>query len=530
MIIDTELPQTIVFAGYEVLFSSLFDFLGFESIIDVFPLLEIFIFILMLFLMRSGILAVISQLNAAFESLKKYSRNSGRRSTTVEQISNLFSDAEFNKQRALIGLSLPSRGAKKANTLAEIWHEFNESLVISYPDSDDQEDRKEYRNTLDANHFFKTEAVCEHLVFFEAVPGILTGAAILGTFAGIIFGIQSSGLAEAIQYASTPNGSEAFGAAIGKFLVSLGDAFAASFWGLFLALLFTCIERLYVARLENVLSQFNHRVNHIFPRQTSEQLLIDLAASNDRQVVSLEELVREIPKQIVKSLVEGGVNHVEIDAGIQKGIQAGFQGLLDRLRQINDFHDKYYSSVKGVVEQLSAVSKSIADFGEAQETITKNSDTAASRMDLAGENFQQAATATVKALATLEGQLITLSQVEKGIEERTSSIVEAGAGLGDSLRDAAEQFVLKSEELVSVAEKTSTGLKQGFGEIDGYMATAVTELGRSIGNLSSFLEALVDKVEVVESRAAEREKADKVLQLEGSGASNSSSDPILEQK
>lgn len=522
MILDTQVAGPSLYTGFVVLVEALFEFGQLKSPIDFFPCIELAIFSVMVIWMLGEFSVVRRQLSSANKELKDLEVNSGSSGETVEKISNLFQKPISLNATASIRVNF----FKQETSLGHIWHEFNESLVVSV---DADSGKKSYRNTLDAHHFFKTDTICDHLLLFEAVPGVLTGAAILGTFAGIIYGIQESGLATAIQRSGSVEGAELFGRSIGMFLSALGDAFAASFWGLGLALLFTMIERSCVSQLERALGNFNQFVNKIFPRQTPEQLLIDLSASNDRQVASMERLVREIPKQIVQSLVEGGVSNVEIDAGIQKGIQAGFQGLLERLRQINDFHDKYYSGVQSVVEQLSTVKDSIGAFSEAQRSISENSESASVRLNSASVSFQEAATSTQNALASLEEQISAMAEAERAIGDRTASIVDAGKGLGDELREAAQQFASKSEQLVTVAEKTSQGLATGFGQIDGHMANAVTELGKSIGSLGAFLEVLIEKIERVETGLETKAEVANVASLESAIKKMSSQKEPVEQ-
>jgi hypothetical protein len=83
----------------------------------------------------------------------------------------------------------------ESSVLEHVWHEFGETL-IKHPDSDPPI----IRNTRSAGEYFTRGAVVGNrlnLRFYSALPNLLTGSGILGTFIGLVAGIwlASKGLA-----------------------------------------------------------------------------------------------------------------------------------------------------------------------------------------------------------------------------------------------------------------------------------------------------------------------------------------------
>lgn len=77
---------------------------------------------------------------------------------------------------------------RKNTLLSNIWHEFRETLIFPKP----EEQRQVIRNSQEASFFFNEHSIIHpriNLTFYNTFPNYLTGAGILGTFIGLVFGI-----------------------------------------------------------------------------------------------------------------------------------------------------------------------------------------------------------------------------------------------------------------------------------------------------------------------------------------------------
>ena len=73
--------------------------------------------------------------------------------------------------------------------IGHYWSEFWETIVVVK----NQSGEDQVFNTIDAHHFFNEDNLINHQIdirLYNALPGILTGLGILGTFLGLIFGLS----------------------------------------------------------------------------------------------------------------------------------------------------------------------------------------------------------------------------------------------------------------------------------------------------------------------------------------------------
>ena len=126
------------------------------------------------------------------------------------------------------------------NRLQKLWKEFDESLIKK---SDD--DKFIIRNSIDAEYFFNKNTMISNLgsKLFNAIPGMLLGIGLLGTFVGLYFALIQLDVSDAEKLQDSI-----------KVLINMvGVKFAASIWGLGLSVLFTFIDKFLESGLERKL-------------------------------------------------------------------------------------------------------------------------------------------------------------------------------------------------------------------------------------------------------------------------------------
>ena len=79
-------------------------------------------------------------------------------------------------------------------TLAHLWTEYLRTLHRPHEAGPGQDTRESYRSTVPAASIFTTEVIVNSRLwteFFKHLPGIFTGLGIIGTFSGLIRGLQA---------------------------------------------------------------------------------------------------------------------------------------------------------------------------------------------------------------------------------------------------------------------------------------------------------------------------------------------------
>ena len=124
---------------------------------------------------------------------------------------------------------------KVKETLGLPWTEFVETLILPEPESGDP-----IRNTGEVSRYLNDATIISPKIssgFFQAVPNLLTGVGILGTFFGLAAGVGSahSGLSS--------NKPDEITAALQQLLGGASLAFWTSIAGISCSILFVLVER-----------------------------------------------------------------------------------------------------------------------------------------------------------------------------------------------------------------------------------------------------------------------------------------------
>ena len=211
------------------------------------------------------------------------------------------------------------------------WQEFLE-CVVSERKRQYQNGEMHYYNTVAARNFFHFDDVVRtsnvwlfniKFNFFTAVPSILTGLGIIGTFIGIVSSLPSN-----------PN----MEINIGAFLAGVGVSFATSIIGLLLAVIFTLAEKSMTDRVEHVFDEFIREIDRIFKRKSEQQYLSDIHSKLDEQSHVMKTMANEMDDKVVAD------NLREINE-TQKHQQEDTQNILTLIETIADNVDKLSSSL-----------------------------------------------------------------------------------------------------------------------------------------------------------------------------------------
>lgn len=171
------------------------------------------------------------------------------------------------------------------NDLQKLWKEYDESLIKKY-------DGETFiiRNSIDAEYFFNKNTMISHLgsKLFSAIPGILLGIGLLGTFTGLYFALIQLDM----------HSAEKLKESIEQLINMAGVKFAASIWGLGLSVVFTIFDKIFEFQLESKLERIQTIVNQVFIRQTAEQNLDEILVENSQQTKALNGLATSLTEKI----------------------------------------------------------------------------------------------------------------------------------------------------------------------------------------------------------------------------------------
>lgn len=174
-----------------------------------------------------------------------------------------------------------------------LWREFAKTLHTQTSYTQGQLKRTKCRLTVPASHFFSVSAVVDRQLgveYFKHLPGILTGVGIIGTFAGLLFGLSNFD-------ASSP---DKIGSSITILLAGVRDAFYASSAAITAAMVITHWEKMLYRRCLTALDHLVDCLNGLFDGAVGEEYLATLvehstATSNQARLMKDELIQAMVP-------------------------------------------------------------------------------------------------------------------------------------------------------------------------------------------------------------------------------------------
>ena len=237
----------------------------------------------------------------------------------------------------------------KSSKLSAIWREFDESLI--------KQDGR-YENSLDADYFFNEKSLISVAgsKLYSAIPGILLGIGLLGTFFALYVALIELNL----------DGDELKNS-IKVFIGMVGIKFTASVWGVFLSVVFTLFEKGCENSLVNKVYELQDKIDEIFKRQTAEQNLAKIAIQSQDQTMALnslaETLTQKISEQFNPMLSQINQNLVQMPIQISNAIG---ESLASPLSEISEHTKNIVSSQSDNLESI------VHDFVDKLDQTTGN--------------------------------------------------------------------------------------------------------------------------------------------------------------
>jgi gas vesicle protein len=360
----------------------------------------------------------------------KFLSNYRRCRTILMGVRNIFS--EYSPSNVLerfeeIGEKL-SR-AYPNDIIVHLWSEFNETLV-KLKKADGTE---EVFNTVDAHYFFNEERLIAsrvNLRFYKAVPGILTGFGILGTFLGLSFGLG--------QINITSGDVQVLKEGIRGLLSGAGMAFSTSVWGIALSIVFSLLEKYPANSLRRHLSSLQDDIDKLFTRKTSEYWLADVLEESRQQSSELRKFNTDLAISIASALDEKLANR--LIPTFEK-----FLAAIDELTRTGTA--KIGETIaKGPGTEIEKLTDVLSKVGITLETTVKKSQ----------EIQEQMGTALDDQLNKISN---TITVLISGLSKEISTLVNKAE---DQTKNSSEEMKKHLEELSNLIQSRTKDVSQRF--------------------------------------------------------------------
>lgn len=357
---------------------------------------------------------------------------------------------------------------QRAGVLEHLWREYADSLHKQAGEGQ----AVRYRSTIPAGVIFRPDIVVDiplRADFFKHLPGLFTGVGIIGTFYGLLIGMQSFVVSENTVLVR---------ASLTRLLHGVSEAFLVSATAITLAMLVTFIEKLVGTRLNAKVEQLVQLLDGMFEGGAGEEYLARLVRSSEAAAAQTSGLLKGELKQILTALSEKQIaaSHAQslalgdrIVAGMEKTLALPLTELAKSLRPAGGAEEGLHTLLAGMFERFNTQMKDLfaaqaRDMGDMQKQTLEALQ--ATMMKL-GDMAQAAGESGQKNMALILEQLV-----------KSNAAAESRQGMmSENLNDLIEQLRL----LPGLSQDEPQGqLQTTLNELSVHMGAVIDSLSTQV--------------------------------------------------
>ncbi len=327
-----------------------------------------------------------------------------------------------------------------------------------------------WRATATANSFFTDQSLVDtplRTEFYKHLPGILTGIGIIGTFSGLILGLQAFGQVDLGDAEKARLGLRAL-------LATVGGAFVVSGAAIALAMSLTTVEKIIVNGLYTRVESLCGIVDSLFDAGAGEeylQRLVEAAETSATQAMQMKESLVTDLKQVLTELTSQQIatmtaTSTQLGQTITTSLSDGLKEPLERISNA-------VQSVSG--SQGDAVNKLLTDVLSSFTAQMENM--FGGQMRGMGEMLTQTAG--------------TIQQASQRFEQLIGQIDQASAGASQAMAQRMDEALTKmqarqseaNEQMCSFIEQMKKSVAAGQSDAAELTLSMMKELSESTSAL-----------------------------------------------
>jgi MotA/TolQ/ExbB proton channel family len=394
--------------------------------------------------------------------------------------------------------------------LKAIWREYGKTLHLQQEVVDGELKVTAVFSTVTSDAYFNPESVFEGRInseFFKHLPGILTGLGIIGTFLGLIVGLQSFASIELGNPQETQRGLQ-------QLMEAVGGAFVVSATAIVAAMAITLVEKLLVKQLTSLIHELVQAIDALYDAGASEDYLARLVKASeesaaqtkilkDALVKELGDLLRELTDAQIAAATSNA-NSIqanmqnqgqEIGAAVSKSINEGLKGPLDKVADL-------VATASG--EQSSAATKML------QEVMTSFSQ---KLNDLFGGQISEINRLNQEAATSIK-------QAVDGIQNLVNALQDSGQKTADEMSqrmlDAIEKMAARQDQInaqsSAFVEELKKIMAEGQTQTQEKLLETMTAMQEQMLKISTAMTGAQNEV-FEGNRAREKEMADRATTM-----------------
>jgi hypothetical protein len=362
----------------------------------------------------------------------------------------------------------------RGKTLSHLWTEYRETL----------HEQREFdprtgtlkptvlRSTVPAAMVFTAETLVDSRLateFFKHLPGLFTGVGIIGTFSGLIQGLQAFKVSENAEIVRT---------SLEELMHGVYEAFMVSAAAIAAAMVATFLEKLMVAALYRKVEEITFELDALFESGAGEEYLARLVKASedaadqtkilkDALVTDLERILSNLTEQQIRAQTRGSQ---DLAKQFVESLTVGLQEPLQRIAKT--FEQTSQGNSQAVTELLTDVlagfsqrlqelfGGQITGINQLQQQTIQALQAAVTKLDQMASNVEAAGTKTSEAMA-----------------QRLAEAIDAMESRQYLMNERMTEFVEQIRSLVHQSQsETNQKLQTTLGEIDEAVRSQIAAL------------------------------------------------------
>lgn len=357
--------------------------------------------------------------------------------------------------------------------LAPLWREYEDSLHIQREERDGQQIAVAVRSTLPAETCFNLQSVVDARLrseFFKHLPGLFTGIGIIGTFTGLIEGLQQFQVSE---NAATVRIS------LESLMHSVGQAFLISAAAITAAIVVTFLEKLLLSALYGRTEDIAHAIDARFEAGAGEEYLSRLVRASEGTASHSQTLKDTLVADITRVMREQTERQIN---GLASAISASIeQSLALPLQRIAHAVQTSTGDQSALTSQL--LQDVMGSFGDRLNDVLGGQASSLHALNQQTSETMQDAVQAVRAL--VEKISDTSRQAVDGQQQRERAMAERSTTVVDSLSDLLAQALREMKDASAQMARSVDALTHTTTSALDRMNAGATQLNTASQNFAT---------------------------------------------
>ncbi|KXW57569.1 chromosome partition protein Smc [Ferrovum myxofaciens] len=393
--------------------------------------------------------------------------------------------------------------------LKHLWSEYAETLHPQKKlDEFGQIKIGRYRATAMAEVFFSEQALVEtplRTAFYKHLPGILTGLGIIGTFSGLIYGLNS------FHVTDNPN---AVRASLGTLIQGVGHAFIISAIAIGLAMLCTWLTNRELTLRYRQVEKLCQLIDSFFDAGAGEEYLsrlVEASETSATQSIQLKDALVTDLREILTELTERQIR--EMSSGIGQTFADSMREPMERIsravegvsanqgdavnRMLTDVLSNFSTRMEEMFGgQLHGMNDLLTKTAQSMQATADRFDKLSDNMNTAGQNAAEAMADRLNhAITSMEAHQSVLNKqmgefVEQIRESISQSQSESSQKLQETLSMLGEQVAGVIGQIQDQAKKNSDTQNDTVNNLSGQVESLISQLVKTSSDLQTSISAL----------------------------------------